>query len=66
MGRHTARIDVLTSGIRSLESLLRQGHVTSRCLVDAHLAQIEEHDSYLHAMIQTTSEHLLLVRADEL
>ncbi|KAL2279473.1 hypothetical protein FJTKL_13367 [Diaporthe vaccinii] len=59
-------IDVLTSDIKTLEALLRNGQTTSRCLVEAYLAQIEKHDDYLHAMIQTTSRELLFESADSL
>lgn len=62
----TASIDVLTSDIKTLEALLRNGQTTSRCLVEAYLAQIEKHDDYLHAMIQITPRELLFERADSL
>lgn len=62
----TTSIDVLTSDIETLEDLLRRGHTTSRQLIEAYLAQIEKHDGYLHAMIQTTPTELLFERADTL
>lgn len=62
----TASIDVLTSDIKTLEALLRNGQITSRCLVEAYLAQIAKHDDYLHAMIQITPRELLFERADSL
>ncbi|KAK7738882.1 hypothetical protein SLS63_002219 [Diaporthe eres] len=62
----SASIDVLTSDIKTLEALLRNGQSTSRCLLEAYLAQIEKHDDYLHAMIQVTPRELLFERADSL
>lgn len=62
----TAGVDVLTSDIKVIETLLRHGHTTSRFLVEAYLAQIEKHDNYLHAMIQITPKELLFERADSL
>lgn len=62
----TAGIDVLTSDIKAIETLLRNGRTTSRFLVEAYLAQIEKHDDYLHAMIQITPKKLLFERADSL
>lgn len=62
----SASIDVLTSDIKTLQVLLRNGQTTSRCLVEAYLAQIEKHDDYLHAMIQITPRELLFERADSL
>lgn len=62
----TAGIDVLTSDIKEIETLLRHGHTTSRFLVEAYLAQIEKHDDYLHAMIQIAPKELLFERADSL
>lgn len=62
----TAGIDVLTSDIKEIETLLRHGHTTSRFLVEAYLAQIEKHDDYLHAMIQIAPKELLFERAESL
>ncbi|KID60684.1 Amidase, partial [Metarhizium hybridum] len=61
-----ASIDVLTADIKGLQSLLGQGHVTSRSLVESYLAQIDKHDGYLHAMIQITPTHLLSERAGQM
>lgn len=60
------RIDVLTADIKGLQSLLGQGRVTSRSLVESYLAQIDKQDGYLHAMIQITPAHLLSERADQM
>ncbi|KJK76332.1 hypothetical protein H634G_08392 [Metarhizium anisopliae BRIP 53293] len=61
-----ASIDVLTADIKGLQSLLGQGHVTSRSLVESYLAQIDKHDGYLHAMIQIMPTHLLSERAGQM
>ncbi|KAH0593042.1 hypothetical protein MHUMG1_09289 [Metarhizium humberi] len=61
-----ASIDVLTADVKGLQSLLSQGHVTSRSLVESYLAQIDKHDGYLHAMIQITPTHLLYERAGQM
>ncbi|KAK2594393.1 hypothetical protein QQS21_007899 [Conoideocrella luteorostrata] len=65
MGSATS-IDVLTADIKDLQSLLGQGRVTSRSLVESYLAQIHKHDGYLHAMIQVSPMHLLYERADQM
>ncbi|KID82777.1 Amidase [Metarhizium guizhouense ARSEF 977] len=65
MGSATS-IDVLTADIKGLQSLLGQGHVTSRSLVESYLAQIDKQDGYLHAMIQITPTHLLSERAGQM
>jgi amidase len=56
-------VDVLTADIKTLQDWLRHGHGTSVALVESHLAQIQKHDGYLHAMIQVRSLDLLLETA---
>lgn len=52
-------IDLLEIDARQLGGLLESGKVTSLDLVGRYVAQIQRHDSKLHAMIQTTSIDLL-------
>ena len=46
--------DVLTADTASLQSLLRRGIVNNVAIFEVYLAQISQHDEYLHAMIQIT------------
>lgn len=50
---HDRPFDVLTSDIQSIQTLLGSGTMCSTQLVEAYLAQIHQHDEYLHAMICT-------------
>lgn len=52
-------INVLEIDARHLQGLLESGKVTSLDLVRKYVAQIQRHDSKLHAMIQTTSIDVL-------
>ncbi|KAJ5689587.1 hypothetical protein N7462_003979 [Penicillium macrosclerotiorum] len=52
-------IDVLAIDGHGLQKLLQSGEVTSLSLVGQYLAQIEKHESKLHAMIKTTPKDLL-------
>ncbi|CAI7616749.1 unnamed protein product [Penicillium pancosmium] len=52
-------IDLLEIDARHLQGLLESGRVTSLDLVRQYVAQIQRHDSKLHAMIQTASIDLL-------
>ncbi|KAK4199067.1 putative amidase family protein [Triangularia verruculosa] len=56
----TKPFDPLLADAGTLQELLDQKIVTTSLeLVDAYLAQIETHDDYLHAVIQTTPRELL-------
>ncbi|KAJ5238304.1 hypothetical protein N7468_002923 [Penicillium chermesinum] len=59
-------VDLLTVDARSLQRLLETGAVTTLDLVTRYLAQIEEHDSKLHAMIAVTPKDLLEEKAKSL
>ncbi|KAL2820868.1 amidase signature domain-containing protein [Aspergillus cavernicola] len=59
-------IDLLAADVRSLGELLISKQVTSQTLVNMYLDQIDKHDNYLHAMIQTTPREILMKRAQEL
>ncbi|KAH6623823.1 amidase signature domain-containing protein [Chaetomium tenue] len=52
-------INLLTIDAKGLQSLLADGKLTSLDLVGQCLAQIQQHDSYLHAIIETTPVHIL-------
>ncbi|KAI1111811.1 putative glutamyl-tRNA amidotransferase subunit A [Nemania sp. NC0429] len=62
----TLALDVLTADVQTLQSLLRDGHVTSHALIDAYLNQIRKHNDVLRAVIDTTPRELLLRRAQAL
>jgi amidase len=44
--------DVLTADIETLQSWLQYEQGSYVALVQSHLAQIQKHDNYLHAMVQ--------------
>ncbi|OKO93433.1 hypothetical protein PENSUB_12496 [Penicillium subrubescens] len=56
-------VDVLTIDAKGLQRSFERGDVTSLDLVKQYLAQIQRHDSKLHAMIQMTPNDLLEARA---
>ncbi len=55
--------NVLTATIEELQHLLSTRSVDSQHLVKIYLAQIERHDGYLRAVINTAPKNLLLQRA---
>ncbi|KAL4866522.1 hypothetical protein BDV12DRAFT_172729 [Aspergillus spectabilis] len=59
-------IDLLAADVRSLGELLTSNRITSQSLVNRYIDQIDKHDDYLHAMIQTTPREILMKRAQEL
>ncbi|KAL5087698.1 hypothetical protein Trisim1_007563 [Trichoderma cf. simile WF8] len=52
-------LNLLTADTKTLQQMLNAGSITSAGLVNACLAQIQKHDGYLHAMIQTTPLDIL-------
>ena len=62
----SVHINVLTADIKSLQMLLGAHKTTSQYLVELYLGQINKHDNYLHAMIQTAPRDQLLSKAKEL
>lgn len=59
-------INVLTTTAEELQRLLQQNTVTSKQLVTTYLKQIEKHNPYLHAVIETTPEDILYKTAETL
>lgn len=57
--RGAESINLLTIDAKGLQSLLADRKFTSLDLVRQCLAQIQQHDGYLHAMIETTPVHIL-------
>jgi amidase len=57
--RDVTAVDLLTIDAKGLQSLLANGGLTSLDLVRQCLAQIQQHDGYLHAMIKTTPIQIL-------
>ncbi len=51
--------DVLTGDVKLLQTLLQRGSLKSVDLVDLYMAQIQKHDSYLHAMLSMPSKESL-------
>jgi amidase len=52
-------VDLLTIDAKALQALLSAGEVTSLGLVRQYVAQINDHDEKLHAMIRITPNDLL-------
>lgn len=61
-----ATFSPLTADATSLQQMLTSGSITSVDLVKVYLAQIQKHDDYLHAMIQTTPTDILEAAAKAL
>lgn len=59
-------IDLPTIDAKALQVLLDKGSISSWDLVQSCLAQIEKHDDWLRAMIQTTPIELLEATAKSL
>jgi hypothetical protein len=59
-------IDLLTATAADLQSLLQQGTLTSRSLVDMYLQQIAKYNDYLKAVIATAPIEQLHARAEGL
>ncbi|KAI0389272.1 putative glutamyl-tRNA amidotransferase subunit A [Xylariaceae sp. FL0594] len=55
--------NILTATVTDLEDLLNKRVLTSEFLVTEYLKQIEKYNGYLHAVIATAPEDLLLERA---
>ena len=55
--------DVFTADVKLLQNRLANGSLQSIDLVEAYLAQILKHDSYLHAMLYIAPEASLVQTA---
>jgi amidase len=62
----TPIVDVLRTDTQSLQKLLEAGEVKSVDLVGIYLAQIKNHDGYLHSMITIAEEPTLREAAERL